>query len=637
MTRVLFFAIFLLGLLFFPDGSLLHAADSEQANREKAVKHFNAGQAALRSGEPQKAAGEFRKVLELFPDLAEARTNLGLALFLSGAYREAAGQLQAAAGKNPDLPAAQLFLGLSHLKLGRYEEAIPRLEKAVQSEPQNLRVRRALASAYLAGERYGQAAAQFEAIYTHTEDAVEASYQLGQDYFELSKELSNQLAGEHRETAWGRRFAGDLLTLSGRAEQAVAEYTMALEAGPSQPGLFAGLGRAHLAQGGLDLAEPAFRREIERPANLDPDHGRAFLGLAGVALAQGRQPEALSLVEDAWRRTPAALVDRGGREWFSLALEWAAGPASTASSGDETPARFVRAALYEAAGRGSEAAPLWRTLREDLGRITIEQLCRARGEDACAGLPASGKQAQGESAVLMGKALLCIGKRPQAAALFARALEARPDAPEPVYWLARTYQQLSQEQSARVEELAPDSWRAHQLRAEAHRLRNEDKQAIAEYKKAIELQPQAAELYEALGLIHYLNNSYEEAAAAFAQALELDASRSRTLYLMGSLFAGKQAPQEAVPYLERAVKLEPTHLEAHKALGKTYLRLGRVEEAVAELEKSVEADENGDVFYSLYQAYRRLGRNERAQKAMAQFQRIRNQPDEGPDLDRWLE
>jgi tetratricopeptide (TPR) repeat protein len=81
--------------------------------------------------------------------------------------------------------------------------------------------------------------------------------------------------------------------------------------------------------------------------------------------------------------------------------------------------------------------------------------------------------------------------------------------------------------------------------------------------------------------------------------------------------------EKAVPVLERALQLQPNLDAASGLLGTAYIRMGKFAEAVPRLEKAAPLDHMGNIHYQLFQAYRKLGETELAQKALARSQDIR--------------
>jgi tetratricopeptide (TPR) repeat protein len=58
-------------------------------------------------------------------------------------------------------------------------------------------------------------------------------------------------------------------------------------------------------------------------------------------------------------------------------------------------------------------------------------------------------------------------------------------------------------------------------------------------------------------------------------------------------------------------------------LGTAYVRMGQFADAIPRLEKAAPLDHYGNVHYQLYLAYKKLGKDELAQKAFARSQDLR--------------
>ena len=246
----------------------------------------------------------------------------------------------------------------------------------------------------------------------------------------------------------------------------------------------------------------------------------------------------------------------------------------------------------------------------------------------------------------MGGAHFALRQYDKASTAFARAMgdpagkspEPESEPEEAVYWMVRTFQILADQCFQRVEELSPNSWRVHQLRAEAYQQRQADDEAVKEYLLAIDLKPDEVELHQSLGLIYLLDNAHEQAQQAFEKAFELDRANPRTLYFLGRLFVAKQQHEESIPFLEAALRLDPNLIEARPSLGRAYFRVGRYKEAAVQLEKGLALDYYGAIHYSLFQAHRRLENMELAKKALDRSTEMRKTSfarDRGK-FDRWI-
>ena len=605
---------------------------------------FQAGQTALEAGKFAIAETEFRAALDALPGLSEARANLGLALFLQGKYELSVSELEQVALALPDLPAAHLFLGLGQLKLGASDQAIASLTRSLELEPANLEAHRALAACYLAKGDYASAVPEFQAAFTHSPDKTEAWYLLGRDYMGLMSDLAGRLVVEQPESVWATRLGADMLALSDAWDAAANYYAAAIAKRADLPGLHSALGSSRLRLGALDEASIHFEDELR----IDPRSERALLGLAEISLAHGDAAGALERVRAVWNSFPHWLASQPVFHAGAIAPESAVRLLKSLGQSDTGPEAFLGWALSVAAGdaagadaararfeRAVQGAPL-----RSGGPSQAVALCADHLYVACAQALVSRSSMTRAELLLLGRAYLALGQHERAVIAFTHAMRGTDQGPpEAVYWTVRTLQLLADQCFEQVERLAPESWRVHQLRAESHRQRQADDEAIAEYQRAIEIKPDAAELHRSLGLVYLLNNAYDEAQQALEKALELDGANPRSLYVTGRLFVAKQQHAESIRFLETALQLDPNLVEARPSLGRAYLRVGRVEEAVAQLEQALILDYYGDIHYSLFQAHRRLGNMERAKLALDKSTQMRKRSfaRDRSKFERWIE
>jgi len=123
-------------------------------------------------------------------------------------------------------------------------------------------------------------------------------------------------------------------------------------------------------------------------------------------------------------------------------------------------------------------------------------------------------------------------------------------------------------------------------------------EAEASFKKAIELKPDNADAYTALANLYNSQKKFDLAAEASSNAAKYagggaGGGSAEASYNQGVILfnAGKFA--EAKTQFEAATKTDPNHAMAQYQLGMTSLNLGQIPEAVAALEAYLKADPNG--------------------------------------------
>lgn len=593
--------------------------------------HFRAGKEALEKGELAQAVEEFKKVLALDPGLVEAEVNLGLAYNGLGEYKLSASHLTAALRQRPNLPGLGIVLGIDYFKLGSPDKAIPILQKALKSDPSNREGGRALAMCYLSQYKFRDAAKEFRQLAVLDPDKAEAWFKLGHDYLDLSARLAYRGERLFAGSAWGHRFLGDMLGQRSRWEDAADEYRQGLAIEPKQPGLHTALGQAYLHANKLDRAEAEFRLELE----LDPQNAAAWLGVAETQLIGGLAAPALEAVGRIWAISPEFLTLQQGFPEVELPPQRVRTLLTNLQTAPEGPAkRFLLSGLYEAAGHADQGREQWAAFQtgfevwqkaqhqDDRARVRQDP-CHTHGYAACAEWLQSQKQLGPPQRLLLGKTLFTLRQYELAADSLAQLLAGAKEDAQASYWLARSYSALGADCFDRLELSFPDSWRAHELKAEGYALREATEDAIKEYEFAIQMQPNEAELHEALGELFLNKKSYAQAEPELEKSLTLDPSRAHALCLLGRLYVGKRETEKAVPVLQRALRHQPGLVDASRLLGIAYVRLGQYASAIPELEKAAPFDFYGDVHYLLSVAYRKLGKVELANQALARSEDLR--------------
>jgi tetratricopeptide (TPR) repeat protein len=127
--------------------------------------------------------------------------------------------------------------------------------------------------------------------------------------------------------------------------------------------------------------------------------------------------------------------------------------------------------------------------------------------------------------------------------------------------------------------------------------------AVAAYKKAVELDPTYQAAYVNLGDAYYQNQQLDLAIEAYQQALELNPDDAEVVYNLGATYLQQalatSQPQEAdlekaMTQIERAIELQPELPHPYYALGAAYQYLGEQELAIQNFEKFLELDDGSD-------------------------------------------
>lgn len=108
-----------------------------QKNPKQADAHHYLGLVNDQTGNKAEAEKNYRKALELQPDLEESAVNLAAILVESGKYDEAAALMKRAIAKNPKSAAMQVNLGMALSGKNDVDGASKAFEEAIKLEPNN--------------------------------------------------------------------------------------------------------------------------------------------------------------------------------------------------------------------------------------------------------------------------------------------------------------------------------------------------------------------------------------------------------------------------------------------------------------------------------------------------------------------
>src|SRR5262245_30543305 len=208
-----------------------------------------------------------------------------------------------------------------------------------------------------------------------------------------------------------------------------------------------------------------------------------------------------------------------------------------------------------------------------------------------------------------------------------------PKDPEVLYHAGRLFGNFAYLSTVKLAEVAPDSLWLHLAAGEANESQGRSDAAIQEYKEVLALQPNRPGVHYRIGraLLATAKQSTgdsvsePEALREFEQELRLDPTNANAAYEAGEIYRKSARFDRAAELFSQAVKYYPDFGEALVALGRTLVSLGRAEQAIAPLGKAVALDAANEVaWFQLAQAQRALGNAAEQQKAIAEFQRLRD-------------
>ena len=246
--------------------------------------------------------------------------------------------------------------------------------------------------------------------------------------------------------------------------------------------------------------------------------------------------------------------------------------------------------------------------------LTLARLERQRGDSASArkiidtglSMDASNVDLIGELGIL----LLEAGQEQEAIPHLERAIYRDPDLIEVCSALARAY------------EMVGDSQRAGIVRQYADHVRDHEEE-MRTFKTAIALDKTDASAFFEAGKTYSHLMRPMAASQALNVGLQIVPDNIEALNNLGLVLLSLQQIPRAIETFERIVALDSTVLSAHANLGSALIISGEPERALATFERAIEIQPDfAPLHMGLARAYERLGRQEAAAAATAEFRRL---------------
>jgi Flp pilus assembly protein TadD len=157
--------------------------------------------------------------------------------------------------------------------------------------------------------------------------------------------------------------------------------------------------------------------------------------------------------------------------------------------------------------------------------------------------------------------------------------------------------------------------------------RNRFRDAELSLDRAAEISPNGPSIYVVMARLHYAVGDGEKLGTAASKAVALDPSNYLACFYYGAwLMQYQYQDTRGVDYIRKSIDLQPRFVQGLKMWGRIASHEGRWAEAVRTYEKATSVDPRDEqLFYLLSVAYRKLGENQKADWALAQYRRLAKQ------------
>ena len=228
----------------------------------------------------------------------------------------------------------------------------------------------------------------------------------------------------------------------------------------------------------------------------------------------------------------------------------------------------------------------------------------------------------------LGAVQLADGKPEEASQSLDKAAKLDPKNVDVLYNRGRAHLLVSKNSYEQMYQANPNSWRVHQVLAQAYAESGRHLEAIDEYKTALQKSSGYPGLHEELGSEYLITNKLDEAEAEFAAEVKGDPYNAFALFKLGATQIEKGKAEEGKASIEAALRKNPRLQNASYYLGRAEMQLGHFEQALSALTHATAADSDAEIveqaWFQLGVVYRRLHRLDEARQAMATFQKLKD-------------
>ena len=224
----------------------------------------------------------------------------------------------------------------------------------------------------------------------------------------------------------------------------------------------------------------------------------------------------------------------------------------------------------------------------------------------------------------LARAYIRLERREDAVAQLQQLLQHDPKDQESWYLLGKLQLEQSQASFAQVQAISPDSPLSHQLSGEIMESLKNTPGAVAEYKRALAIDPSDLEAQGHLANLYWSTGDWTQARPLLVDYLAKRPSDCIARWKLGNTLSQLDSPPEDVlREADAALKQCPDLAQARVDRARALLKTGHAREAVPELKTAEsKAPDEPSIQFLLARAYKALGDSAAAASAAARFESL---------------
>jgi tetratricopeptide (TPR) repeat protein len=613
-----------------------------QIDPNVAEAHYGLALAYLRTRKPREGFWELRETVRLDPANHDAKLEFSQIAILAGEKEEALRQSSSVVEADPSNIRAYLVKGQALDSLDRRDEALESYEQALAVEPDNEAAMRVVAKARGQREMFQES----EALYTKLTELYPSfdNYlamarminRLGpertDDHEAILKKALELAEGEERTQAYVH-----LASFYYRRDRRDESFAL-LEEGVAKEeetlDLIYLLARLHRGEGNKAKADEL----IEKSAEARPDDPKVHLVLSSYRGRNGDYEGALAAAEKALELAPddkdgklrkaEVLLELGFEDEREGAVEEARAivDAVLASEASDPRALMVDAKLKLGAGQvaaaasslraGIDARPNWAQARYMLGAVLAVQ------QDYAAARTELARALEIDAGLLEAKGMLSqvhfkLGEWDYCIERGREYLREKPEDSKVRLLVAQSLLRGGRIDDAQEElEAIPEESRDGETLYALGRIqmgRRNLEVAREHLLAADEMMPANPEILQILIVLDRRQDRLGESKARIASALEAEPENGKLHQLAGVLAMIENRQDDAEESFRKAIEFDPDDPSGYQRLARYYARTGRLEETARTYEKALEVNpDQGQLHHFLGVLYELSGDRERA-------------------------
>ena len=278
------------------------------STHSQVVDHYHSAEAALRRGDTDRAAAEFRAILKIEPSNVSALANLGALVYKRGSFAEAKTILQKVLKEDPTLWDAKALLGLTEASMEENSDALSNLQDAfpnIHDPGVKLDAGMALLNLHEQDNTLLDAVGVAQELERAAPSNPEVLYTVYHAYSELAAQALGTLKTADPNSGRFHQVLAEAALTQDDFPGAIAELRKAITAQPGLPGIHYKLGTTLLINAQDEPTRNEARHEFEAELARDPRDFRSEYELGEVdrlgrqySSAETHYKRALSLHHD---------------------------------------------------------------------------------------------------------------------------------------------------------------------------------------------------------------------------------------------------------------------------------------------------------------------------------------------------